>query len=86
MNVKTVRNGEETQIILFVLVPECKSCRDRIESYLVKTGVWDRVEVGYRMREGSPVILSYREREGVDYWRQAQNVKKWLDDNGYRVL
>ncbi len=83
-----VQNGEEAEIVLFVLIPQCKECRDRIERALLNMGCFERVEVGYPRREGSPVSLIYdpEKHPDVDFWKKALRAKEWLDAMGYRVL
>ena len=85
---KTIKREGEAEIVVFVLIPQCKACRDRIEQTILGMGCFERVEVGYPRREGSPVSLVYIEGKypEVDYWEKALQVKDRLDAMGYRVL
>ncbi len=82
------QNGEETSIVLFVLIPDCVHCRKRIEEHIMEYGCFERVVFGYPMREGSAVTLVYNEGKhpDVDFWYKAQCIKEDLDSFGYRVL
>ncbi len=80
--------GDEEEIVLFVLIPQCSHCRARIREELMRCGYWERVEIGYPLAEGSAVSLVYRKGKfpEVDYWKLAKAAKTRLDRLGYRVL
>ena len=79
---------EEARIVLFVLIPRCKHCRDTVEREIMSLKYWERVEIGYPDRDGSPVSLIYRKGKfpDVDYWKLAKRAKERLNEWGYRVL
>ena len=82
------QKGEETSIVLFVLIPDCVHCRKRIVEHIMEFGCFERVEIGYPFLEGSTVTLVYNagKHPDVDFWSKAQRIKADLDRFGYRVL
>ena len=88
MKSERIEGEEEVQIVLFVLIPHCKHCRETVEGQIMRSGYWERVDIGYPNREGTPVTLVYRKGKypGVDYWALATEAKERLDSLGYRVL
>ena len=88
MKSERMETEDEVRIILFVLIPHCKSCRERVKHEIMRSGVWARVEIGYPEPEGSPVSLIYKKGKypDVDYWELAKEAKTRLDELGYRVI
>ena len=78
----------ESSIILFVLIPRCKECRNKIERTILDMGYFERVDFGYPDKEGTPVSLVYipEKHPDVDFWKKALMAKDWLNSMGYRVL
>lgn len=88
MKSEVVERGDEVRIVLFILIPHCKHCRDTVEEQIMKFGYWERVDIGFPNPEGSPVSLVYKKGKypNVDYWALAKEVKARLDALGYRVM
>ncbi len=82
------RGGDERVLVLFVLIPDCEHCRERIRAEALRDGTFGRVEIGYPRREGTTVELfsrdpSEKERE---LWEAAGALKRRLGALGYMVL
>ena len=88
MENETKGKEEQEHINLYVLLPDCKECRDRITRDLMRMEVWDEVSFGYPDIDGSIVSLYYTKAKHpqVDYWEKALKAKKILEDSFYRVL
>lgn len=78
---------DEEVIILFVALPDCVACRERIEALMNKMNCWKRVDIGYPSDCGTKLFLYYdKEDKEKDYWKLAEQAKRILQSHGYRIL
>lgn len=77
----------KNEIVLCVQIPECKACRDQIESLLMSMGCWKEICFGYPTLSGSAVTLVCRDDcEGIDFYDRAREAKRILRGYYYLVV
>lgn len=88
MRFRLIDHEEEAEIVLFILIPHCPQCRERVVREILSDSYWEGVEIGYPGEQGTAVSLRYRKGKypNVDYWELAQRAKARLDALGYRVM
>ena len=83
---KFIYNDKEA-IVLFVALPDCTACSERIQELLDKMNCWERVDIGFSSDHGTKVFLHYNKEDSeTDYWELAERAKKILQSYHYRVL
>ena len=77
----------EAAIVLFVTVPACIACRERIEDLMKEMQCWKKIEIGYPSKYGSKIWLYYdKEDKDTDYWEKGKKAKEILELYHYRVM
>ena len=81
-----IADGKDEAIILFVSIPDCVCCRERVQTELEKMKCWERVELGYPMDYGTKIWLFCKNDKETDYWERAKDAKRILEGYHYRVM
>lgn len=77
----------EDEIILYVQVPACATCRQRIGEIVLRNALWTRVDIGYPGRFGTPVAVGCA-KEGLTALalrEELADLKRELEEAGYLV-
>ena len=72
---------------MFVALPDCSACRERIQTLMREMNCWEKIEIGYSTDYGTQIWLyCNKEREETDYWEYAKRAKKILRSYHYRLI